>query len=101
MAEWEVVTLAPSTSTLFRGNTLLSKSLELYMRIAGADWLEASIGETLRTICTDQIEIEIDPSKTPLGEKDKVLQDQNVVALNSWATVIWDAIYASRHRCPR
>lgn len=101
MAEREIILDAPSESTLFRGNTLLSKSIELYMRIIGADWLESSIGDVIRRICQERIEVEIDPSKIPGAERDKNIQDQHVAALQVWTSQVWDAIYISRHRCPR
>ena len=81
-----------STAILFRGNTVLTKSVELYLRLIGAEYLEASIGETIRKIIKDKVEIEIDPMKLKSGYKDKELL-ANVHALHEWTTTRWNSIY--------
>ncbi|GAA5894034.1 uncharacterized protein JCM6883_003702 [Sporobolomyces salmoneus] len=89
-----------STAILFRGNTILTKSVELYLRLIGAEYLEASIGETIRKIIKDKVEIEIDPMKLKSGYKDKELLS-NVHALHEWTTTLWNSIYDARERCPQ
>ncbi|GAA5962361.1 hypothetical protein JCM3765_002955 [Sporobolomyces pararoseus] len=89
-----------SSAILFRGNTILTKSVELYLRLIGAEYLEASIGETIRKIIKDKVEIEIDPSKLKSGYKDKELL-ANVHALHEWTTTLWNSIYDARERCPQ
>lgn len=87
-----------SSTTLFRGNTLLTKMLELYLRMIGSDYLEVSIGEVVRKICADKVEIEIDPSKAK--GKDKELAE-NIKLLQQWSTKVWESIYVTRHHCPQ
>ncbi|PWN41544.1 hypothetical protein IE81DRAFT_171323 [Ceraceosorus guamensis] len=43
------------TELLFRGNTLLSRSLDQFQRLYCSDWLDASIGRMVRRICTERI----------------------------------------------
>lgn len=98
MAEREVTQSEGNASILFRGNTLFTKSVELYLRTVGVDFLEASIGDVVRQICKEKIEIEIDPTR--LSMSGKVLAE-NIQELEKWTTLVWDAIYNNRHQCPR
>ncbi|GJN90708.1 hypothetical protein Rhopal_003722-T1 [Rhodotorula paludigena] len=84
-----------SAAILFRGNTILTKSVELYLRLIGAEYLDASIGEPIRRICAEKVEIEIDPMKLKPGTKDKELQ-ANVHALHEWTLTLWNSIYDAR-----
>lgn len=88
-----------SAAILFRGNTILTKSVELYLRLIGAEYLDASIGEPIRRICAEKVEIEIDPMKLKPGTKDKELQ-ANVHALHEWTLTLWNSIYDAREKCP-
>ncbi|GAA5895340.1 hypothetical protein JCM8208_005983 [Rhodotorula glutinis] len=88
-----------SAAILFRGNTILTKSVELYLRLTGAEYLDASIGEVIRRIVAEKVEIEIDPMKLRPGTKDKELQS-NVHLLREWALTLFNAIYDAREKCP-
>ncbi|GAA6054276.1 hypothetical protein JCM3770_005155 [Rhodotorula araucariae] len=88
-----------SAAILFRGNTILTKSVELYLRLVGAEYLDASVGETIRRICAEKVEIEIDPIKLKPGTRDKELQ-ANVTLLHEWTLTLWNSIYAAREKCP-
>lgn len=83
-------------ATLFRGNTLLTKTVEIQMRLVGSDFLDSAVGQVLRRLCEGRVVIEIDPSR--LDHKDS-LQD-NVTLLERWCEAIWSSIYNSRHSCP-
>ncbi|GAA5983102.1 hypothetical protein JCM10908_000155 [Rhodotorula pacifica] len=89
-----------SAAILFRGNTILTKSIELYLRLVGAEYLDASIGDTVRRICADKVEIEIDPLKYRHAVKEKELA-RNTQALQEWTRKLWDSIYRARDKCPR
>ncbi|GAA5923856.1 hypothetical protein JCM1841_001414 [Sporobolomyces salmonicolor] len=89
-----------SSAILFRGNTILTKSVELYLRLIGAEYLEASIGEPIRRICKEKVEIEIDPMRLKSGWKEKELQ-ANIHALHEWTLTVWNSIYAAREKCPQ
>ncbi|GAA5850625.1 hypothetical protein JCM8547_001934 [Rhodosporidiobolus lusitaniae] len=88
-----------SAAILFRGNTILTKSVELYLRLIGAEYLDASIGEPIRRICAEKVEIEIDPMKMKSGWKEKELQ-ANIHALHDWTLTVWNSIYDAREKCP-
>jgi len=89
-----------SAAILFRGNSILTKSVELYLRLTGAEYLDASIGEVIRRIVAEKVEIEIDPMKLRPGTKDKELQS-NVHLLREWALTLFNAIYDAREKCPQ
>lgn len=89
-----------SAAILFRGNTILTKSVELYLRLIGSEYLDASIGEAIRRICAEKVEIEIDPMKLKPGTKDKELQ-HNVQLLHDWTLTVWNSIYDAREKCPQ
>ena len=99
LAEREIENSASSTATLFRGNTILTKSIENYMRLIGQEYLEASVGRVIRQLCLDKVEVEIDPSKMKAA-RSKDLQSKARV-LNEWTVLLWNAIYDSRQDCPR
>ena len=84
-------------STLFRGNSVLTKALEKAMTQYGSSWLEKSLGEPLRTICDRGIAVETDPGKRTKGLKD---HDQNMTVLTECCSRVWNSIYAAREDCP-
>ncbi|GEM09828.1 ras GTPase-activating protein 1 [Rhodotorula toruloides] len=88
-----------SAAILFRGNTILTKTIELYLRLIGAEYLDASIGNVIRRICADKVEIEIDPMKVKPGTKEKDLL-ANTHALHEWTLALWNSIYDAREKCP-
>ncbi|SCV71837.1 BQ2448_4531 [Microbotryum intermedium] len=100
LADLEVEKGAQSAAILFRGNSILTKAVEMYMRKVGVDYLEASIGEPIRKLYNDKVEIEIDPSRLRPGTKDKEIQS-NINELLQWATITWNSIYEARERCPQ
>ncbi|KAK3814447.1 MAG: Rho GTPase activation protein, partial [Benniella sp.] len=55
-------------NTLFRGNTLLTKALDSYMRLVGTEYLDDTLGDILRNICKNKIACEVDPSKLEKGD---------------------------------
>lgn len=81
---------------LFRGNTLLTKSLDLHMKRVGKDYLEETLMEPIRNINSMNAECEVDPNRIA-----------NVTNLDKhWRRLIlvtnkvWQAIAASYFRCP-
>lgn len=90
-----------SASLLFRGNTFFTRIVETYLRLIGGEYLEASIGDVVRRICGEKIEVEIDPGKFKGG----VAKDKELVAgtevLKRWAVMMWNGIYEARQRCPK
>lgn len=100
LAEREIIDSEKSTATLFRGNSILTKSIEIYMRMVGQEYLESSVGRVIRQLCLDKVEVEIDPSKMKIGTRSKEIEN-NSKQLNDWTVLLWNAIYDSRQDCPR
>lgn len=96
LCEREVQTCEGDAAILFRSNSLFSKSVELYMRVVGSDFLEQAIGRVIRQICEERIEIEIDPSRMASSER----MTEQVKELQKWTAAVWESIYNSRHNCP-
>jgi hypothetical protein len=84
--------------TLFRGNTVLTKVMELCMTWYGKAFLEASIGPVLRRLCAEKIAIEVDPVRSGKGQKDV---ERNVELLIHWCQEFWKQIYSVRMECPQ
>ena len=53
-------------NTIFRGNTLTSKSLDTYMKVVGHDYLTSVLKETLDEIFSDKKICELDPTRSEL-----------------------------------
>jgi hypothetical protein len=83
--------------TLFRGNTVLTKTIESLMGWYGKSFLEASVGVTIRRLCLDNVSIEVDPLRNAKGPKDV---ERNVDLLVYWCKEIWEQIYSVRQQCP-
>ena len=97
MCEREIQACEGDAAILFRGNSLFTKSVELYLRTVGSDFLESAIGRIVRKICDERVEVEIDPSK--ITDRDRI--SENVRELQQWTSAVWEAIYNARHQCPR
>ncbi|KAH9023755.1 Rho GTPase activation protein [Lactarius hengduanensis] len=87
MADREVDQTPSSHHTLFRGNTVLTKTIELLMGWYGRNFLEASVGLTIRRLCVENVAIEVDPLRNAKGAKDI---ERNVDLL----------VYSVRQQCP-
>ncbi|KAJ7169899.1 Rho GTPase activation protein [Mycena filopes] len=70
-----------SHQTLFRGNTIFTKVMELCMNWYGKAFLEASIGSVLRRLATKDVE-------------------RNLDLLIYWCQEFWSQIYSVRTECP-
>ncbi|KAK7064231.1 GTPase activating protein [Favolaschia claudopus] len=86
-----------SHQTLFRGNTIFTKVVELCMNWYGKAFLEASIGSVLRKLCAEKVGIEVDPVRSGKGTKDV---EKNLDLLIYWCQEFWNQIYSVRNECP-
>ncbi|KAF8950097.1 hypothetical protein BGZ52_003735, partial [Haplosporangium bisporale] len=84
-------------NTLFRGNTLLTKALDAYMRLVGTEYLDDTLGDILRAICKNKIACEVDPSKL---EKYEDLKTQWRILMNHTRTC-WRAVTESISHFPK
>jgi hypothetical protein len=92
------LTIIEVQQTLFRGNTIFTKTVELCMSWFGKPFLEASIGNVLRRIFTEKITIEVDPVQSGKGAK---TVERNVERLVYWCQEFWNQIYSVRTACPK
>jgi hypothetical protein len=88
--------LAGEANLLFRGNTLLTQSLEFHMRRLGKEYLEEILQEKLFEINEINPNCEVDPSKIP-HESDL---DQHWTVLIHYTTEVWKCIASSANRLP-
>ncbi|CAI7607010.1 unnamed protein product [Penicillium pancosmium] len=89
-------TATVEANLLFRGNSLLTKALDLHMRRLGKEYLEVTIGERLREIDESDPECEVDPSRVARTED----LDRNWRSLISLTTGVWKTIASSYNNCP-
>lgn len=94
----ERLIMAIAQSTLFRGNTTLTKVVELCMTWYGKAFLEASIGDVLRKLCVEKVSIEVDPIRNTKGAKDV---EKSVDILLHWVREFWSQINAAKTQCPQ
>lgn len=89
-------TATVEANLLFRGNSLLTKALDLHMRRLGKEYLEETIGERLRIIDESDPECEVDPSRVHRSDD----LERNWRTLITLTTGVWKSIAASSSRCP-
>lgn len=87
---------ALEANLLFRGNTLLTKSLDTHMRRVGKEYLEEALSAKLKELNDEDPDCEVDPNR--LGQNQDI--DRNWRRLLSWTQRIWKAIANSRQKCP-
>ncbi|QIW95664.1 hypothetical protein AMS68_001182 [Peltaster fructicola] len=80
---------------LFRGNTLLTKSLDSHMRRVGKDFLEEALATKLKEICERDPECEVDPNKA--SDLEVKNNWRRLIALTS---EVWKSIVAAKQKCP-
>lgn len=81
---------------LFRGNTLLTKSLDTHMRRVGKEYLEESLAATLQDINDQDLDCEVDPNRVHSASD----LDRNWKRLSKFTKGVWDGIVANKSRCP-
>ncbi|KAK9365236.1 hypothetical protein V1509DRAFT_633784 [Lipomyces kononenkoae] len=81
---------------LFRGNSLLTKSLDSHMRRIGHDYIIATLSDVIRYIVDENAYCEVDPTKLANPEALNEHWDK----LNSYMSSVWDKIRHSAKLCP-
>ncbi|KAG8691342.1 hypothetical protein FRC11_004899 [Ceratobasidium sp. 423] len=100
LAHAEIHNTNTSPSTLFRGNSILTRVAESAMSILGAQgFLESSIGRVIREIYRDRVIFETSASgaggvNTAAG----VIEGADIMAY--WLQQMWDSIWKARDGCP-
>ncbi|KAK9377071.1 uncharacterized protein V1513DRAFT_437231 [Lipomyces chichibuensis] len=81
---------------LFRGNSLLTKSLDAHMRRIGQEYIISTLSDVIRHIVAENAYCEVDPTKLANPET----LDEHWAKLLSYMLSIWDRIRHSARQCP-
>jgi GTPase-activator protein for Ras-like GTPase/C2 domain len=81
---------------LFRGNTILTKSLDLHMKRLGKDYLDEMLGDKLREIGEKDPDCEVDPNR--LTNQNDL--DANWRRLIKYTSEVWTCIVTAVKKCP-
>ena len=81
---------------LFRGNTLLTKSLDTHMRRVGKEYLEESLAAIMNQINEKDPDCEVDPNRVTSPQD----LDRNWRRLLLFTQEVWKAIVGARAKCP-
>ncbi|XP_062561540.1 GTPase-activating protein [Armigeres subalbatus] len=95
LADHEISKLTDPT-TIFRGNTLVSKMMDEAMRLSGLHYLHNTLRPIVEEIFADKKPCEIDPARV----KDKNVIDTNLVNLQEYVEKVFEAITKSAVKCP-
>ncbi|KAL1490589.1 hypothetical protein ABEB36_013257 [Hypothenemus hampei] len=95
LAAVEISKLTDPT-TIFRGNTLVSKMMDEAMRLIGLQYLHKTLRPTLELIFSEKKPCEIDPTRV----KDPAVIQTNQANLKSYIQKIFDDITQSAVHCP-
>ena len=60
-------------------------------------FLEASVGPSIRRLCSEKVAIEVDPVR--IGKGGRAIE-RNVELLVAWCQEFWERIYDARRQCP-
>lgn len=88
--------LTGEANLLFRGNSLLTQSLDFHMRRLGKEYLEDVLRDKIEEIIEKDYDCEVDPSRLTHGED----MSKNWTQLINLTTGIWSSISASASKCP-
>ncbi|XP_055373374.1 GTPase-activating protein isoform X2 [Condylostylus longicornis] len=95
LADHEISNLTDPT-TIFRGNTLVSKMMDEAMRLSGLHYLHNTLRPVLDQILHEKKPCEIDPARV----KDKSVVVSNLSNLQEYVEKVFDAITKSAIKCP-
>lgn len=87
---------ALEANLLFRGNTLLTKSLDTHMRRVGMEYLVSAIGQIIHDINEADPDCEVDPNR--VTNANDLSRNWTKLIVNTEA--VWAAISASAEDCP-
>ncbi|XP_017875517.1 GTPase-activating protein isoform X2 [Ceratina calcarata] len=95
LASHEISKLTDPT-TIFRGNTLVSKMMDEGMRLAGLHYLHSTLRPAMEQVFSEKKPCEIDPSRV----KDANTIQTNLTNLKEYVERVFTAITTSGVRCP-
>ncbi|ORX84977.1 Rho GTPase activation protein, partial [Basidiobolus meristosporus CBS 931.73] len=82
---------------LFRGNSILTKAIDGYMKLIGLQYVDEAIGDIVRSICDNKIYVEVDELK--LERNEDVRTHWRV--LIGYTKMLWKSIEKTQAKCPR
>ena len=82
-------------NTIFRGNTIVTKSFDAFLKLHGQEYLQATLNEVIDDIMSDPVSCEMDPTRC--SEKD---QDRFQKNLRKHVNAVLDAIFRSAIHIP-
>ncbi|XP_076246616.1 ras GTPase activating protein 1 isoform X3 [Calliopsis andreniformis] len=95
LASHEISKLTDPT-TIFRGNTLVSKMMDEGMRLAGLHYLHSTLRPAMEQVFLEKRPCEIDPTRV----KDANTVQTNLANLKEYVERVFTAITTSGVRCP-
>lgn len=95
LADHEISKLTDPT-TIFRGNTLVSKMMDEAMKLSGTQYLHATLRPIVDEIVAEKRPCEIDPARV----KDRGQIEANLKNLAGYVSKVFAAITGSAVRCP-
>ncbi|GAB1866707.1 Ras GTPase-activating protein 3 [Camponotus japonicus] len=95
LASHEISKLTDPT-TIFRGNTLVSKMMDEGMRLAGLHYLHSTLRPAMEQVFLEKKQCEIDPTRV----KDSNTIQTNLANLKEYVERVFIAITTSGVRCP-
>ncbi|XP_068766392.1 ras GTPase-activating protein 4 isoform X2 [Struthio camelus] len=97
-------------NTLFRSNSLASKSMESFLKVAGMQYLHAVLGPTINRVFEEKKYVELDPSKVEIKDvgcsglhrvqTESEVIEQSCQHLQSYLGELLAAIAKSAPACP-
>ncbi|GAB7341659.1 hypothetical protein MBLNU457_g0008t1 [Dothideomycetes sp. NU457] len=87
---------ALEANLLFRGNTLLTKALDIHMRRVGSDYLTLAVGGVILKINERDPECEVDTNRVTNEHELR----RNWYRLTQTAEEVWKAISSTAQKCP-
>nr|XP_033811940.1 rasGAP-activating-like protein 1 isoform X1 [Geotrypetes seraphini] len=104
------VTKTSDPNTLFRSNSLASKSMEQFMKVVGMPYLHGVLKPVIHRIFEEKRYIELDPCKIDLNRSRKIsfkvslsedqVRESSVELLKGYLSDIMEAIIGSVDQCP-
>jgi len=91
------IMLTDNVNVMFRANSIATKAIDQYMKVVGMEYLDRTIGDTIRTICDSKYSCEVDPTRVAKGED----MSQNWSRLIGFVGLIWTQISKSANDIPK
>jgi len=93
------ITTTIQVETIFRGNSVATKSVDYYMKLVGLPYLHKTIGHLIKEIFELKKTYEVDPTKYDAHTSFDSIE-KNVHSISEWAKKFINAIFKSLPECP-